>query len=71
MVDSYGACGPEALKAFSQVATSFAIRGNTSKSIALTDLFGHLSNSLIRANARTILSCSYSHDVQQVDELCV
>ena len=28
-VESYGAWGPEALKGFSQVATSLAIRGNT------------------------------------------
>ena len=56
-VECYGAWGPEALKAFSQVATRLAIRGNTSKSMALTDLFGRLSHSLIRANARAILSC--------------
>ncbi|KAL5500224.1 hypothetical protein EMCRGX_G011745 [Ephydatia muelleri] len=68
-VECYGAWGQEALKAFSQVATRLAIRGNTSKSMALTDLFGRLSHSLIRANARAILSCSYSHLMQQVDEL--
>eukprot|EP00731_Ephydatia_muelleri_P033831 Em0039g17a len=68
-VECYGAWGPEALKAFSQVATRLAIRGNTSKSMALTDLFGRLSHSLIRANARAILSRSYSHLMQQVDEL--
>ena len=48
-VECYGAWGPEALKAFSQVATRLAICGNTSKSMALTDLFGRLSHSLIRA----------------------
>ena len=68
-VECYSAWGPEALKAFSQVATRFAIRENTSKSMALTDLFGRLSHSLIRANARAILSRSYSHLLQQVDEL--
>ena len=68
-VECYGAWGPEALKAFSQVATRLAIRGNTSRSMALTDLFGRLSHSLIRANARAILSRSYSHLMQQVDEL--
>ena len=68
-VECYGARGPEALKAFSQVATRLAIHGNTSKSMALTDLFGRLSHSLIRANARAILSRSYSHFLQQVDEL--
>ena len=70
-VESYGAWGPEALKAFSQVATRLAIRGSTSKSMALIDLFGRLSHSLIRSNTRAILSRSYSHLVQQVDELCV
>ena len=48
----------------------FLLYGNTYKSMALTDLFGRLSHSLIRANARAILSRSYSHFVQQVDELC-
>ena len=70
-VECYGAWGPEALKAFSQVATHLVIHGNTSKSMALTDLFGRLSHSLIRANARAIVSRSYSHLLQQVDELCV
>ena len=50
------AWGPEALKAFLQVATRLAIRGNTSKSMALTDLLVRLSHSLIRANARAILN---------------
>ena len=68
-VECYGAWDPEVLKAFSQVATRLAIRGNTSKSMALTDLFGRLSHSLIRANAHAILSRSYSHLMQQVDEL--
>ena len=39
-VESYGACGPETLKAFSQVATRLAIRGNTciSKSVTVWSL---------------------------------
>ena len=41
------------------------------KSMALADLLDHLSHSIVRANARAILSRSYSHLVQQVDELCV
>ena len=32
VVESYGAWGPEALRAFSQVATRLAIRGSTYKS---------------------------------------
>ena len=42
-VESYGAWGPEALRAFSQVATRLAIRGNTPKS--------KVSLLLVRANA--------------------
>ena len=64
LVESYGAWGPEALKAFLEVATRLAICGNTCKSMALADLLGHLSHPLIRANARAILSHSYSHLVQ-------
>ena len=41
------------------------------KSKALADLYGRHSHTLIRANARAILTHSYSHLVQQVDELCV
>ena len=37
VVECYGAWGPEALKAFSQVATRLAIHGNTSKSMAILD----------------------------------
>ena len=47
------------------------LRGNTCKSKALADLYGRLSHTLIRANAHAILTRSYSHLVQQVDELCV
>ena len=68
---SYGAWGPEALMAFSQVATHLAICGNTYKSKVLADLYGCLSHTLIRANACAILTRSYSHLVQQLDELCV
>ena len=59
---SYGAWGLEALRASSQVATSLAICGNASKSKSklLSDFFGRLSHSLIRANARAILSCSHT-----------
>eukprot|EP00731_Ephydatia_muelleri_P015073 Em0008g793a len=68
---SYSAWGPEALMAFSQVATHLAICGNTYKSKVLADLYGCLSHTLIRANACAILTRSYSHLVQQLDELCV
>ena len=61
--------GSRGSKGLLTVATRLAICGNTSKSMALTDLFGRLSLSLIRANAHAILSRSYSHLMQQVDEL--
>ena len=46
VIESYGAWDPEALKAFSQVATRLAIRGNIPiyKSKALVDLYGRLSH---------------------------
>ena len=47
-VESYGTWDPEALKAFSQVATRLAIRVNTYNSKGLSHI-------LIRANARAIL----------------
>ena len=56
------------MEAFSQVATRLVIRGNTT---VLADLYGRLSHSLIRANARAILTRSYPHSVQQADELYV
>ena len=49
-VESYGAWGREALKAFSQVATRLAFCGNTYKSKALADLYLRLSHTLITAN---------------------
>ena len=42
-VESYGAWGPEASKAFSQVATRLAIRGNTPKAKIVAELYGRLS----------------------------
>ena len=68
-VESYGAWGPEALRAFSQVATRLAIRGNTPKSKVVAELYGHLSLLLVRANTRSILVRSYSHTPQQENEL--
>ena len=46
-----GERGPEALKAFSQVASRLAIFGNTPKSKVVAELYGRLSLLLIRANA--------------------
>ena len=68
-VESYGAWGPEALRAFSQVATRLAIRGNTPKSKVVAELYGHLSLLLVRANIRSILIRSYPQTPQQENEL--
>ena len=46
-------------------------RGNTSISKVLANLYGHLSHSLIRANAHAILTGSYCHLMQQADGLYV
>ena len=59
-VESYGAWGPEVLRAFSQGATQLAIHGNTPKSKVVAELYGRLSLLLVRANARSILVRSYS-----------
>ena len=64
-VESYGAWGPEASKAFSQVATRLAIRGNTPKAKIVAELYGRLSLLLVRANARSILCRSYPQTPQQ------
>ena len=55
-VESYEAWRPEALRAFSQVATLLAFHGNTPKSkVVVAELFGRLSLLLVRANAQSIL----------------
>lgn len=53
------AWGPEALRAFSQVAGYSAIRGNTPKSKVVAELFGSLNLLLVRANAWSVLAHSY------------
>ena len=58
----------EALRAFSQVATRLAIRGNTPKSKVVAELYGRISSLLVRANARPILVRSYPQTPQQENE---
>ena len=65
------AWGPEAIKAFSQVASRLAIHGSTPKSKVVAELYGHLSPLLIRANARSILVRSYPQSTQQDSYLCM
>ena len=67
-VESYGAWGPEVLRAFSEVATRLAIHGNTTKSKVVAELYGRLSLLLVRANARSILVRSYPQTPQQENE---
>ena len=67
-VENRRAWGLEALNAFSQVASQLAIRGNTPKSKVVAELYGRLNLLLIRANARSILVCSYP---QQDSYLCM
>ena len=69
-VENYRAWGPEALKAFLQVASRLAIRGNTPKSKVVAELYGRLSLLLVRANARSILVRPYPQSIQQ-DSLSV
>ena len=70
-VENYGAWGPEALKAFSQVASRLAIRGNTPKSKVVAELYGRLCLLLIRANVLSILVRSYPQSTQQDSYLCM
>ena len=70
-VENYGAWGPEALKAFSQVASRLAICGNIPKSKVVAEQYGRLSLLLIRANARSILVRSYPQSTQQDSYLCM
>ena len=71
-VENYGAWGPEALKAFLQVTSRLANRGNTPKSKVVAGLYGRLNLLLIRANDRSILVRSYPQSTQQDSyRLCV
>ena len=66
-VESYGP-GDQRQRAFSQVATRFAIRGNTLKSKVVAKLYGRLSLLLVRANARSILVRSHPQRPQQEND---
>ena len=68
-IESYGAWGPEALRAFSQVATQLTIHGITPKSKVVADPYGRLSLLLVRANARLIMVRSYPQTPQQENKL--
>ena len=55
-VESYGCCGTKAQQSFSRLAARLAIQMGCSKSQATTIVYQRLSLSLVRANARALLS---------------
>ena len=63
---SYGCWGTEARQALSQLASRLAVRTNTYKSQMLNSLYGRLNLTLIRCNARAILSRSHFASCEQV-----
>ena len=66
VVESYGCWGTEARQALSQLASRLAVQTNTYKSQMLNGLYGHLNLTLIRCNARAILSRSHFASCEQV-----
>ena len=66
VVESYGCWGTEARQALSQLASRLAVRTNTYKSQMLNSLYGRLNLTLIRCNARAILSRSHFASYEQV-----
>ena len=59
VVETYGSWGSEAKQALSQLASRLAVQTNSEKSQMLGSLCGHLSMTLVRANARAILNRFY------------
>ena len=55
-VETYGCWGTEAMQTLSCLVSRLATRGNCSKSHATCLLYGRLSLTLMRANARALLS---------------
>ena len=55
VVESYGAWGREAIEAFSRLASLLATRTNTPKSKVVSNLYGRLNLTLVRANAQSLL----------------
>ena len=60
-VESYGCWGMEAQESFKRLAARLAIQMGCSRSQATTTLYQRLSLSLVRANARALLSCARVH----------
>ena len=55
-VDTYGTWGHEAQTTFSRLATRLAIKTASTKLQALCNLYSRMNITLVRANARAILS---------------
>eukprot|EP00731_Ephydatia_muelleri_P014937 Em0008g657a len=66
VVESYGCWGTEARQPLSQLASRLAVRTNTYKSQMLNSLYGRLNLTLIKCNARAILSRSHFASCEQV-----
>ena len=60
-VESYGCWGMEAQESFKRLAARLAIQMGCSRSQATTTLYQRLSLSLVRANARALLSRARVH----------
>ena len=65
-LESYGCWGTEVRQALSQLASRLAVRTNTNKSQMLNSLYSCLNLTLIRCNARAILSSSHFASCEQV-----
>ena len=55
VMESYGAWGREAIDAFSRLASLLATRTNTPNSKVVSNLYGRLNLTRVRANARSLL----------------
>ena len=69
--ECYGVCGPEAVKAFSSISPSHPWEYQQVQDGSRPLWWPELHTTLVRANARAILTCSYTYTLQQVDEVYV
>ena len=67
VVETFGAWGRTAGQFFAQLAVRLAAQGNSTKATMLNSIYGRLSLSLVRANARAFLT--RSHNAKTMDLL--
>ena len=67
VVETFGAWGRTAGQFFAQLAVRLATQGNSTKATMLNSIYGRLSLSLVRANARAFLA--RSHNAKTTDLL--